>query len=147
MNRLHDRITTRTLPLVSVGVLTAVLAGGPVAALAQDDGTAATDAPTVSDFVFSPSVLRPGRKGAFRFLTSREGAGSITLSRITSTGSLQYKGRLRFAVDAGEGRRSFDGKIAGKRLPSGRYRATVVVTNAATGASAPRKLTFRIAST
>ncbi|MCW2958237.1 MAG: hypothetical protein JWP18_1040 [Solirubrobacterales bacterium] len=120
----------------------------PAAAPAAGGGrTAFAGAPpTVTGFRLAPVTLRRGSVGAFRFVTSREGAGSIVLARITSTGRFVTAGRLRFAVDAGEGRKRFDGKLGGRRLAPGRYRATITVTNAETGASAPRRSTFRIAA-
>jgi hypothetical protein len=99
----------------------------------------------VSAFRLSPSTLRPPSPGAFRFFTTREGAASIAIARITTTGRYLPVGRLRFAVDAGEARRRFDGRVGGRRLTPGRYRAAVTVSNEQTGPSAPRRLTFRVA--
>ncbi len=106
--------------------------------------TAQAARPVVSAFTLRPTILRPGVKATFRFLTTRSGSGSIALARITTTGRYLRVGRLRFAVDAGEGKRSFDGRIDGRRLAAGRYRATVTVRNAITGTSVPRRLTFRM---
>ncbi|MCW2999497.1 MAG: hypothetical protein JWN65_3046 [Solirubrobacterales bacterium] len=141
----HGRISSRRSVVLPVAAVLGVLQNAP-ATLAADDRTAATaSVPVVTGFTFRPATLRPGAKGAFRFTTSREGAGTIVLARLRGGGRTVPAGRLRFAVDAGEGRRSFDGRVAGRRLKAGRYRATVTVTNASTGTSAPRRLTFRIA--
>ncbi len=123
--------------------VTVVLAGHAGARAVAADATG--ERPVVSSFRFKPTTLRRGHRGAFSFLTTREGAGSLTLARITSRGRLVPAGRLRFAVDAGEGRKAFDGRVARKRLAPGLYHATVTVTNAAGGRSQARRLTFRIA--
>ncbi|MCW3017439.1 MAG: hypothetical protein JWO02_4531 [Solirubrobacterales bacterium] len=127
----------------AVVALIAALTHAPATAADAGVGTPAA-APVVTAFSFRPATLRPGFKGAFRFTTSREGAGSIALARQGTGGRAVPLGRLRFAVDAGEGKKSFDGKIGGRRLKAGRYRATLTVTNSST--SVPRRLTFRIAA-
>jgi hypothetical protein len=133
----------RQAAVLAGGVLAAAVVQAPATGVAADDARPA--APVGAGFSFKPATLRPGARGAFRFTTSREGAGAIVLEQLRSGGRRVPAGRLRFAVDAGEGKKSFDGRIAGTRLKAGRYRATVTVTNADTGASAPRRLTFRIA--
>lgn len=145
-------LTARVPRISRLHAVIAVLAASVTVALAGHTGAraAATDAagerPVVSSFRFTPTTLRRGHHGAFSFLTTREGAGSITLARITSRSRLVPAGRLRFAVDAGDGRKTFDGRIAAKRLPPGLYHATVTVTNAGGGGrSKARRLTFRIA--
>lgn len=117
------------------------------AALAQAPraAPAPTGPPRVTAFSFAPRPLHPGHPGAFTFLVSRAGGASITLERLTSGGH-RTVGRLRFAVDAGPARRAFDGRLAGRPLPAGRYRATLRVVNARAGASVPVHTTLRVTS-
>lgn len=148
--------------------------GLPLAALAAGAGTAASAAtedtsprPVVVDFRFAPQPLKPGGSGIFAFLTSREGGATITLAR-QATGRRAGSGggcvapakaprgaaclrsipagRLRFAVDAGPATRRFDGRVNGRRLAAGRYRATLLILNDAFGDSDPVRLTLRIAA-
>ncbi|WP_354700291.1 hypothetical protein DSM112329_00559 [Paraconexibacter sp. AEG42_29] len=124
-------------------------------------------APAVSELRFAPQPLRPGRTGTFRFLTTHGGAVTIALhrqvvgrrqgTRCVSPAKARPGARpclqavpvgtLRSAVDPGEGARRFDGIVAGRRLPPGRYRATLRVTSGAAGVSAPAYVTVRIAAT
>jgi hypothetical protein len=54
------------------------------------------------------------------------------------------KGTIAFAGRAGANSRAFSGKLRGRGLPSGVYRAMIVVTDAAGNRSAARTATFRI---
>lgn len=146
MTRCLSRIFTRNVVVATIAVLLATVTRAPGPLAADSAAVAATAAPVVTGFRFRPLVLKPQTTGAFRFTTSREGAGSIVLARVRMDGLAVPVGRLRFAVDAGEGRRAFDGRLAGRRLRAGRYRATVTVLNAAGGRSTPRRVSFRIVS-
>ncbi len=53
-------------------------------------------------------------------------------------------GSFAAAAKAGRNRKKFSGRIRRRALPPARYRATLVATDAAGGASAPRRLAFRI---
>ncbi len=146
MTRCLSRIFTRDVVVATIAVLLATVVRGPGPLATDSAAVAATAAPVVTGFRFRPVVLKPQSTGAFRFITSREGAGSIVLARVRRDGLAVPVGRLRFAVDAGDGRRAFDGQLAGRRLRAGRYRATVTVINAGGGRSAPRRAGFRIAA-
>jgi hypothetical protein len=54
------------------------------------------------------------------------------------------KGTIAFAARAGANSRAFSGKLRGRALPAGVYRATIVVTDAAGNRSAARTATLRI---
>jgi hypothetical protein len=143
-------------------ILAACHAGG-VATAGTVDPTAP---PGLKLFTFAPQPLHVGDSGTFRFVTSRAGAATIALDRqvagrrvagrcVAPAGAPDgapaclraiASGRLRFSVDAGEGLRRFDGRIAGRRLIAGRYRATLRVVNAEVGSSAPAYVTVRIAA-
>jgi hypothetical protein len=129
----HRRMFTGLIALLPAALLVGAPAGG-----------AATGPPVVSSFTLKPLTLHPGTRASFRFLTSREGSASIAIARLAGNARVVTVGRLRFGVDAGPGTRRFDGRLDGKALRPGRYRATVTVQNADTGTSAPRQVTFRI---
>lgn len=146
--------------------LSVLLAGAATAGAAAEQGP--SPRPVVSAFRFTPQPLKPGRTGSFRFLTTREGGAIITLARQLAGRRAHAGGRclaparapkatrvclraipvgrLRFAVDAGEGRKRFDGRLDRRRLAPGRYRATLRILNDAFGDSDPARLTLRIAA-
>lgn len=121
-------------------VAAALLLGAPA-------GAAVTGPPVLSAFTLKPTTVHPGIRARFRFVTTREGTGSIVVAKLASSGAVVTIGRLRFGVDAGPASRPFDGRVAGKALRPGRYRATITVANADAGTSAPRRLTFRVTRT
>jgi 6-phosphogluconolactonase (cycloisomerase 2 family) len=53
-------------------------------------------------------------------------------------------GRITADAKQGKNRGRFSGKLRGRRLRPGRYRATAIATDAAGGQSAPRRVAFRI---
>jgi 6-phosphogluconolactonase (cycloisomerase 2 family) len=53
-------------------------------------------------------------------------------------------GRIRAAGKRGKNRTGFSGKLKGKNLQPGRYRATAVATDSAGGKSTPRRVSFQI---
>jgi hypothetical protein len=53
-------------------------------------------------------------------------------------------GRIRAAGKRGKNRTRFNGKLKGRNLQPGRYRATAVATDSAGGKSAPRRVSFQI---
>jgi hypothetical protein len=141
-------------------ILAACDAGG-VATAGTVDPTAP---PGLKLFTFAPQPLHVGDPGSFRFVTSRAGAATIALDRqvpgrrvgtrcVTPAAAPARaaaclkaipSGKLRFSVDAGDGLRRFDGRVGGRALPAGRYRATLRVVNAEVGSSAPAYVTVRI---
>lgn len=151
------------LPLTALVVGTPLMVGGAPAA--ADEGP--SPRPKLSEFRFAPQPLTPGQTGFFSFITTREGGATITLERQlagrrapTGGGCVAPRqaprgasclralpaGRLRFAADAGEARKRFNGRIGGKALAAGRYRATLLILNDAFGDSDPARLTLRIAA-
>jgi hypothetical protein len=53
-------------------------------------------------------------------------------------------GEIRQAVTAGRNTIVFDGRVAGRSLRPGRYRATLVVTDAAGNVSRTERLRFKV---
>lgn len=152
----------RAVVLLGLLAAPALAAGAPVAGWAITPVTP----PQVTDLTFAPSPLKPGTRGAFRFLTSRGGSVEIALARqaggrrsaggtcVAATRAPAGRrclrsipaGTLRSSVDAGEGLRRFDGTVGGRPLPAGRYRATLRVRSEEAGTSAPATVTLRIAA-
>lgn len=84
------------------------------------------------------------RRTTLHFTLSEAATTVVTLERI-KRGKATPAGALpEFAGKAGANRQSFDGRIGGKALKKGKYRATLVATNAAGIASAPATLNFKI---
>ena len=88
--------------------------------------------------------MSPGSE-LVRLTLSEAATATVSIERVkrgqaTPTGSLP-------PVDArsGANRQRFDGRIDGKALRPGTYRATLVATNATGTSSAPATLTFKVA--
>jgi 6-phosphogluconolactonase (cycloisomerase 2 family) len=113
-----------------------------------------------------PAASRPRvRRGtAFRYVLSEAARVTFTIRRRTTGRRVRGRcrpatrrnrgrprcalfkrvGRLAATGKAGRNRTRFSGKLRGRRLPPGRYRATAVARDAAGGRSAPRSVRFRI---
>jgi hypothetical protein len=103
-------------------------------------------APVIGAFRARPSVFAASARRGTRFrytLTeaarvtlkirrARRGAGYRTVARLTRTGA------------SGANRIRFTGRVGGRVLRPGRYRAVLTATDAAGNRSAPRRLRFRI---
>jgi plastocyanin len=96
-----------------------------------------------------PAVSRLDKgKRAFSFRLSERATVRIVIARaVKRHGKTGYaaKGTLvRRGLAAGKRSIGFRGRLAGKTLAAGRYRATVTATDAAGNRSAPRRIGFRI---
>jgi streptogramin lyase len=80
-----------------------------------------------------------GRRVNGRCMTrTRRNRGRPTCTRYTSVGTLRADGRQ------GENALRFSGRLNGRTLGSGTYRATAVATDAAGNASGPSRVTFTV---
>jgi hypothetical protein len=114
-------------------------------------GTTAVPRPEISilwisnaKFAVKGSSRRIPHRTTLHFTLSEAATTAVTLERIkrgkaTPAGSLP-----EFAGKTGANRQSFNGRVDGKALRRGKYRATMVATNAAGIESAPASLTFKI---
>ena len=89
--------------------------------------------------VFTIQRARPGRRVKRRCVKpvpSNRGRPKCT----------RFTGARRFAVTAvaGDNVKKFSGRIGRRALRPGRYRATLIATDAAGNASAPRRLRLRV---
>lgn len=96
-----------------------------------------------------PAVSRLDKgKRAFSFRLSERATVRIVIARaVKRRGKTRYavKGTLlRRGLAAGKHSIGFRGRLGGKALAAGRYRATVTATDAAGNRSAPRRVGFRI---
>jgi hypothetical protein len=89
--------------------------------------------------LFTIERARPGRrvKGSCR-KPARATRGKPRCTRYQPIGSFAA------AALAGENHRRFSGRIGGRSLRPGRYRASLTATDPAGNASAPRRLPFRV---
>ena len=78
---------------------------------------------------------RVGSRCSKRTRANRGGRRCMRYARI---------GAFRQRANAGRNRKRFSGRIAGRRLSPGRYRATLVATDAAGNASKPKRVAFRV---
>ena len=67
----------------------------------------------------------------------------ITIERVRGTKFVRV-GRLTAAAIAGANKTKFSGKFGKRRLERGSYRATLVATDRAGNASAPKRLKLRV---
>lgn len=108
--------------------------------------------PKVTSFRFAPARFGPkpaGKGTRIRFALSKPASVRIAVERIqprahkrprfAKVGALQRANRR-----AGANTLVFDGRIGGRALKPGRYRATLVATDAEGRRSAPRRATFTI---
>ena len=87
----------------------------------------------------TPLTARVRRGTAFVFRLSEDARTTITITRKRSTVKL-----VRARTRTGVNRIAFTGRIRGRALRPGRYRATVRATDAAGNRSAPRRVTFTV---
>lgn len=104
--------------------------------------------PRVSGFRLVRTRRRPLRR-AFRYRLSEPAAVRITIERVRNvrTGRrvrFRKVGVLRRAGRLGLNRVPFNGRIGSRKLRRGRYRATIVATDAAGNRSKPKRLRFKV---
>ena len=85
---------------------------------------------------FTYSLSEPARV-AIKIERRKPGKGRARYARVMTIGGQQRSGKDSTP---------FSGRVKGKPLKPGKYRATIVATDAAGQVSAPRQLTFRIIS-
>jgi hypothetical protein len=84
------------------------------------------------------------RRKGFVFRLSERASVRIVIAR-RSKGRYRTKGTLtRRRLQAGKHTIAFRGRLAGKKLAPGRYRATLIATDAAGNRSSPERLPFRV---
>jgi CSLREA domain-containing protein len=92
------------------------------------------------------------RGSAFRFRLSEKATVRITISRCRKRNRrgrcTRYRrvGSIRRKAKSGRNRVNFKGKLRGRKLAPGRYRATIVAADRRKSRSKARKVTFRIAA-
>ncbi|HEX6652077.1 MAG TPA: PKD domain-containing protein, partial [Thermoleophilaceae bacterium] len=95
-------------------------------------------------FVAAAAARRKARRGTtFRYRVNERGTVKITIARKKGR---RYKrvGAIRAPGHIGANRKRFSGKLRGKRLKPGTYRATAVATDSNGGRSRPRSIRFKI---
>ena len=140
----EDQGMTGTVTVVAAGTTQHPAADRRPAAAGQRP--AAADRPPTRR---GPAVSRLDKgKRAFSFRLSERATVRIVIARaVKRGGKTRYavKGTLlRRGLAAGKHSIGFRGRLGGKALASGRYRATVTATDAAGNRSAPRRVGFRI---
>ena len=88
---------------------------------------------------------KPRRGTTFRYRLNERGTVKITIARKKGR-RFKRVGALRAPGRRGGNRKRFSGKLKGRRLKQGAYRATAVATDSSGGRSRPRSVRFRIAS-
>jgi subtilisin-like proprotein convertase family protein len=101
--------------------------------------------PTVSGFAFSPKKPRAGKTITFKWRLSKAGSVTVKIDRLVKK-KFKPVGSAKQSAKAGAGSLKLKGKIAGKKLGAGSYRATITATApGATTPSAAKTVRFRIA--
>src|SRR3954469_2955940 len=101
--------------------------------------------PTVSGFAFSPKKPRAGKTITFKWRLSKAGSVTVKIARLVKK-KFKPVGSAKQPAKAGAGSLKLKGKIAGKKLGAGRYRATISATApGATTPSAAKTVRFTIA--
>ena len=110
-----------------------------------DGGTSPdTTAPVVSSFTASPKRFCAARGTKFRWTASEAGSVTITLAR-KSGGRYRDVGAItRAGLPAGDGTLRVRRRVGARKLKRGAYRATLVATDGAGNASAPRSVRLRV---
>jgi hypothetical protein len=133
-----------------------------------------TTAPTAGGFIVDDTTLFPGESARFRFNSSEAGVAVLTIQKQVKGMKVRIRGRLRCVpktrrrVRALHGRRlrrckaykkigsirqnvspgrntiTFNGRIAGRRLRPGRYRALLVIKDTAGNVSRTERIRFRV---
>jgi virginiamycin B lyase len=100
--------------------------------------------PKLSGLSLSRRAFAVGRRGTrFSFRLDQAASVRVRIQRKLSGGRLRKRGALKRAGRAGANRIRFRGRVSGRALRPGRYRAVFTAANAA-GRSAPRAVAFRI---
>jgi uncharacterized delta-60 repeat protein len=96
----------------------------------------------------APVASRAKRGTSFLYTLSEPARVTIRIERQKRKGKRAKRfvraGAFAAAAIAGPNRRRFSGRIGKRRLKPGRYRATLIATDAAGNVSQPRRLRFRI---
>ena len=101
--------------------------------------------PIVSGFTFSPKRPRPRKTITFKWRLSKAGSVTLKIDRLVKK-KFKPVGSAMRSAKAGAGSLKLKGKIAGKKLRAGSYRATITATApGATTPSAAKTVRFRIA--
>jgi DNA-binding beta-propeller fold protein YncE len=102
--------------------------------------------PLISGFTVSPRRIRTNGRSSFRFRLSERATARIVIERISPgrraarrLGTLTFRNR-----PAALNRITFRGRIRGRALPNGSYRATITATDPAGNRSRPRRAGFRV---
>jgi hypothetical protein len=169
-----DHEHRRTRPRASVAFVALLAAAVCAASFVATAGAAAKRSrPAVSGFSFSPSTFSVGKGATIGFSLSKRSTVTITFARklqgrLTAAtrksarrcvkGSaklakrprctrLRSAGKLvRARLAAGKRTIAFSGRVNGRALPSGRYRATIVATDRSHRRSRPKTASFTIVS-
>lgn len=117
-------------------------AGGPIQITAiPPDQTR----PKLTKLSMLKKKSKRGRKNAFHFTLSERARVQVKIKRVSKGRGKAAQGSIvRKSVAAGKRRIGFKGKVRGRKLKPGRYKATLVATDAAGNKSKPRFLRFRI---
>lgn len=105
---------------------------------------AATKRASVTGFKFSAQSIAPGGEGKFRYTLAAPARVTITIARKVPGKAVKYISRGSIVVTAakvGKNTTKFSGRLKGRKLPVGAYRATITTRNAA-GTAARRFTTF-----
>lgn len=125
-----------------------------------------TTPPAVSGFGIDNTTLRPGQAARFNFRSSEAGQAVLTIEQRFRGTKKKKKGKttcvaakkgqkknctgyrkvgeIRQRVNPGENSIPFNGKIAGRKLKPGRYRASLVITDAAGQVSRTETVNFKV---
>ena len=111
----------------------------PVAARARKGTTFRFRLSEAARVVFAIERARPGRCVKGRCVKPRP-----SNRRKRKCTRFVVTGRFALTAVAGDNAKKFSGRIGRRALKPGRYRATLVATDAAGNASAPKRLRFRV---
>jgi calcineurin-like phosphoesterase family protein len=98
--------------------------------------------PVISGLRVKPRMF--SRHTVFRYTLSEAAKVRLGISRVRAHGRARRVGRVRDTGATGANRRRFRRRVAGRRLPAGRYTARVVARDPAGNYSRPKKVGFRI---
>ncbi|HEY7256405.1 MAG TPA: hypothetical protein VH476_06945 [Solirubrobacterales bacterium] len=125
-----------------------------------------TTPPSVSGLGIDSRTLRPGQSARFSFQSTKAGQAVLTIEqrfrgtkkkrkgkRLCVAAKKRQKknctayrrvGEIRQAVTAGANTIEFNGRIAGRKLKPGRYRASLVITDASGQVSRTETVNFKV---
>ena len=135
----------------------------------QESGTTAstdTTPPALSGFGVEDTTLLPGQATHFKFRSTKAGQAVLTVEQRFKGTKKKRKGKklcvaakkgqkknctgyrkvgeIHQAVTAGDNTIAFNGRIAGRKLKPGKYRASLVVTDAAGQVSRTETVNFKV---